>query len=312
MFNHVMLATAGGDESLFAFEYAHKIGLIQAAKTVTILSCFEDTTVFSFNKMEADAKQACLNDYRIEKLEPIKASIDKLLGGEGPEIQLSVVEGRVETALPKFAATQNADLLILGRREYSLWPHLVNTRLAERLIPQLDIPVLVCPVELKDQDFTDLIAVATDLSIGAREGEELAIKLAKSLNRPLHALTVLSNDLGIAFEENPALSVFKQQYQQACAEALEAIRQNFDQHFKFDRAHGVKIDFSVSQGKVSDEIANSLKELKPQLLVLTSHGRSGLDRLLLGSQAEKLLRLSPCALLIKKVLGPSTSHEDLP
>ena len=48
------------------------------------------------------------------------------------------------------------------------------------------------------------------------------------------------------------------------------------------------------------EIADFAQEKKAELIVLPSHGRTGLTRLLLGSVAEKVVRLAHCPVLVLK------------
>jgi nucleotide-binding universal stress UspA family protein len=45
-------------------------------------------------------------------------------------------------------------------------------------------------------------------------------------------------------------------------------------------------------------IADLAKELNANLIVMPSHGRSGVSRLLLGSVAERVLRLANCPVLV--------------
>ena len=51
-------------------------------------------------------------------------------------------------------------------------------------------------------------------------------------------------------------------------------------------------------GDVVEEIGNYVKKNKIDLIVIGSHGRTGLDRFLLGSVAESVLRHAPCSVEI--------------
>jgi nucleotide-binding universal stress UspA family protein len=54
----------------------------------------------------------------------------------------------------------------------------------------------------------------------------------------------------------------------------------------------------VRVGSVTEQIAMLAAEIEAHVVVLGTHGRSGLPRLLLGSVAEKTARLAPCPVLI--------------
>jgi nucleotide-binding universal stress UspA family protein len=59
----------------------------------------------------------------------------------------------------------------------------------------------------------------------------------------------------------------------------------------------VEIREVVRAGRPADEIAAHCHDIGADLLVLATHGKSGLGRALLGSVAERALRLAPCPVL---------------
>ena len=54
------------------------------------------------------------------------------------------------------------------------------------------------------------------------------------------------------------------------------------------------------EGKPAKMIADFAREKDADLIVVGTHGRTGLDRLLMGSTAEGLLREAPCQVLVVK------------
>lgn len=74
--------------------------------------------------------------------------------------------------------------------------------------------------------------------------------------------------------------------------------------------HEVPCDFVVREAPdVHREILDHVLDLRADLLVLGSHGRSGFERLLLGSVPEKLLRKSPCPTLIVPRFAPDSAPD---
>lgn len=53
-------------------------------------------------------------------------------------------------------------------------------------------------------------------------------------------------------------------------------------------------------GNPYEEIVNAAKELAADLIVIGSHGRTGLGRFLLGSTAERVVQYAPCPVLVVK------------
>ena len=65
------------------------------------------------------------------------------------------------------------------------------------------------------------------------------------------------------------------------------------------RAAGLQVRCQLLHGAKSWQVlAEAAETMKADLIVLTSHGRSGVSRFLLGSVAEKLARVAPCPVLI--------------
>lgn len=67
-----------------------------------------------------------------------------------------------------------------------------------------------------------------------------------------------------------------------------------------------KADLHVRIGDAGGEIANFAERLGADLIVMPSHGRSGIPRLLIGSVAERVVRLAGCPVLVLR--GLSKQH----
>jgi nucleotide-binding universal stress UspA family protein len=82
----------------------------------------------------------------------------------------------------------------------------------------------------------------------------------------------------------------------------EATRQEF--HRKLENVvpttPGVKYQHCYLRGTATGEIVGFAEEQGIDLIVMASHGRTGLRRLLMGSTAENVMRQAPCPVLIVK------------
>lgn len=63
---------------------------------------------------------------------------------------------------------------------------------------------------------------------------------------------------------------------------------------------GVLMEYRVAQGSPSEEIISVAKDIGADVIVLGTHGRRGLSRLLMGSVAELVLRGAPCPVIAVK------------
>ena len=80
----------------------------------------------------------------------------------------------------------------------------------------------------------------------------------------------------------------------------EVIRENLTNSFRDDIPEDKYpgIVFSALFGDPGTKISDRAKAVDAGLIVISSHGRKGLKRLLLGSVAERVIRLAPCPVLV--------------
>jgi len=69
------------------------------------------------------------------------------------------------------------------------------------------------------------------------------------------------------------------------------------------RAAGVAAEFEILVGDVYEEIKRAIETLKPELVVMGTHGRRGVERWFMGSTTEKLLRHTPVPLITISATG---------
>jgi len=65
----------------------------------------------------------------------------------------------------------------------------------------------------------------------------------------------------------------------------------------------------VVHGEAAAEIVRVAREREVDLIVIASHGRTGLGRILFGSTAEAVVRHSPCPVLVVKPPSAEQSEE---
>jgi nucleotide-binding universal stress UspA family protein len=73
-----------------------------------------------------------------------------------------------------------------------------------------------------------------------------------------------------------------------------------------EECSGIDVEEMIVHGEASSEIVRVAKERKVDLIVIASHGRTGLGRILFGSTAEAVVRHATCPVLVVKPT-PETS-----
>lgn len=135
----------------------------------------------------------------------------------------------------------------------------------------------------------DRIVIPADGSEHAQIALSKGLSLAKLLKRPVLAVFVI--DVG-AIEPYPNESLIMDLRGLLEQEARKVLSEVKKQGEKM----GVRVDTRVLSGHPEDEI---VKIGRPNdLIVIATHGRTGLSRLLLGSVAENVVRHAACPVLV--------------
>ncbi len=140
------------------------------------------------------------------------------------------------------------------------------------------------------------IVVATDLSDASRQALESATNLAKDFGARIilvHALEPAHAYRGLSVG---AYSAEADTY--AATADMEAVRQLTISWAEPVRVEGVEVDIVVRGETPSRLVHEVAKEQGAGMVVVGSHGRSGLGRVILGSVAEQVVRHSDRPVLV--------------
>ncbi|MEK6678500.1 MAG: universal stress protein [Nitrospirota bacterium] len=133
------------------------------------------------------------------------------------------------------------------------------------------------------------IIAATDGSRYSKAAVDEAIKIAKASKGNL--IIVSAVDINEEFEsEAPELT---ERFERQFKAMVERIT-------KQAKAKGVKAEGIVKIGEPYNVIISAAKAKKADLIVMGSHGRRGLSRLLMGSVTERVIGHAKCAVLVVK------------
>ncbi len=141
------------------------------------------------------------------------------------------------------------------------------------------------------------ILVATDGSTLSKKAVASAIELAATCGADLLALKVVPRYPQAYFEGSIPLSVeevarVEKQWTESAQAQLATV-----QKLAHAKAVGVKA-LAVKSDVVSDAIIATAKKHKADLIVMASHGRKGIKRLLLGSETQQVLTHSHIPVLV--------------
>jgi nucleotide-binding universal stress UspA family protein len=136
------------------------------------------------------------------------------------------------------------------------------------------------------------ILIATDGSELAGKAVATGLELAKRLGAKVTVVTAIEPWLSIASSDTAAAFM---QYQKAAEQ--DAVR-ILAQVSAAAQVQGVQCETVTVTETAAEAIIETAKNKQCDLIVMSSHGRRGLARMLLGSQATRVLTLSSVPVLI--------------
>jgi len=143
------------------------------------------------------------------------------------------------------------------------------------------------------------ILIPLDGSELAEAAVEAAMPLAKAFGSEILFLGVLDLTAGMYDVYSEAFSPvdLKAQLEKFIETALERAKGRVE-------AQDIRARRFLKVGIPHEEIAALADQEGAELIVMTTHGRKGLTHLLLGSVTEKLIRTSPCPVLVVRPVAP--------
>jgi nucleotide-binding universal stress UspA family protein len=133
------------------------------------------------------------------------------------------------------------------------------------------------------------ILYATDFSPASRQAFDTAVTMAKALQADLIIVNVIV----------PIVTVPDQYISPTTIERLDVQARKWSvQHLERlairGRKAGVRVSLTLRDGYPADEIIRAARDAKSNFIVMGTHGRSGLRRLLLGSVAARVVATASC------------------
>lgn len=142
------------------------------------------------------------------------------------------------------------------------------------------------------------IFVATDCSPCADAAAAMALRLAQPLHAMIDVVTVVDTSGWTDVSGHPDFR--RQRVAEIREQARQRARAFAERHFADIEEVGVQVRDSE---RTAEELVRAAADLHSDLIVMGTHGATGLTHLILGSVAEKVVRSSPIPVMT--VRGPT-------
>lgn len=270
-FERVLLATDGSEFSAGAVRVA--LGMSKKCEAelttmsmVLIGASGEGNPVEDLRQAEAEAR---------EVLDRVKAEATR----QGWQTRTELRQGsQPYKEIVRLADDLRADVIVMGRRGRRGLARMMVGESTRNAIGYADCNVLVVP---KAADvWTKRVLLATD---GSRHSDMAAVvagELARKCELPVSVVSVL----------RPQFDEARRAEGRAAVERVKAALER----------EGARVDAAVLEGDPADQVTEYAMAQGADLIVLGSHGRTGLGRLLLGSVSEKVIGRATCPVMVVK------------
>ncbi len=196
--------------------------------------------------------------------------------------RLEVEVGRAPKILAEAARRREADLVVVGAKRRAKMIRALAGSVVPYLLRTLDVPVLLAtPLD----ELPNRFLVAADLSDAAEPTIAYGLALAEQLGGTVKVLHVVEPEV------MPAGLPLKLDVENLAKYSKMAFEE------RVRRVAG-DVDYTLRRGRAGAEIGEEAADWNADVIVVGSHGRGWVDRLLLGSTAAQLANTLPASVLV--------------
>jgi nucleotide-binding universal stress UspA family protein len=225
-----------------------------------------------------------------------------LIAGSGVTTERLILEGEPEDAIVAAADERGVDMIAMASHGRGAIGRAIFGSVADRVTRTSTVPVLVLRTphdEATDDGPVERIMVPLDGSELATEALPVAVEVAQAMGVPVFVVRAIDPVANIPvargnFGVSPTVTseLAERIWQETEAEATKTVSDAVA-HLQ---TKGIDASGATLSGSPYFAISDATEP--GDLLVLTSHGRGGVRRWLLGSVAEKLVREAPVPVLL--------------
>jgi len=216
------------------------------------------------------------------------------LRAAGVNAFLELREGEPSEEIIRLAREKKSDLIAVSTHGRGGITRLIVGSVTEQILRNSEIPVLVTRANLPVHEWKRIV-VALD---GSDRGEAIlpeATWLARKLGASIDVLQIAQPIVAPAAGEVPVVlpAVDPLPYLYSIVSRL--------------KHEGIEARAVSREGGAAEQILAYVKESGASLLCMTTHGRSGLARIFLGSIAEAVIRQAPCPVLLRRSVAAAAA-----
>lgn len=212
----------------------------------------------------------------------------------GVRVTTHVLRGKAAAEIIATAQQRQSDLIVLSTHGYSGVQRLLLGSTAEQVIRHAPCAVLTLRDRPQSPASTRIrrILAPVDFSPPSREALRYAVEFAGAFDADLTVFHAV-----LSLPPPRRLAAFARGLE---VEALKQAREDLAALVKAEVRGAIPVSTKIAAGIPRDAIVRVAGRLKADLIIVATHGRTGLERWMMGSTAERVVRHAPCPVLVMR------------
>lgn len=231
----------------------------------------------------------------VKKVENEVGLREQQLQSQDVDVESFILKGiSAFDVIMNFLGEHPVDLIVMGTHGKTGLKQVLLGSVTEKVIRYSPVPVLSVHRDSQFNDFRNIL-VPYDFSDYSFHALENAAEIAKENGAKIHLLHVVQKEIHPAFYSVGITSLLK-----ADPELGSRIKMKMEEAVKKVGIPASMVSIIIREGKPVKEIVDYSDQNKPDLIVIATHGLTGLEHILLGSTTEKVVRYSHIPVLVLK------------
>jgi len=293
----IIWATDGSKEAERALDYAKYLAVKSDAEIIGVhviplpVQLLYDNLEDS--KEHLKNRRLDLENRVVDRFGEVSTNLKK----SGVQFDGVILKGKPSDKIREFAKRRKADLIVLGKHGHGFFESMLAGSETIKVLKSSHIPVLT----VKDENYKSKaqfknILVPIDLTERSDLAVSYALNLAQLTGAKIKVVYVLRLDMYAQDLPASALEMVIEQTEKALSKRVAKIKTSYE--IKKNASKDIKVSYEVIHGmSEAVTISRYAEKNNTDLVVLHTHGRSGITRFLLGSVTERVISSSKCSVL---------------
>lgn len=298
MFEHPILSLDGSPAAEAAIPFASFLArtLQQPLHLVTVLPIPADLRPA---ESELEAELVAMQRQRRHFVEEYLDGIRRQLEADGVWAEPAVVEGNVVAGILDAIEAHRSGLIVMSTHGYSGIRRWLLGSVADRIVRTATVPVLLAPHREQAVDAAAPVITRIVLPLDGSERAEEALPYARRLADSLAAPILVVRAASPNWISGPAAGAGSFASADVIAMIEKDTHDYVDARVRDLRSAGFGAEGrAVAFASAAEEIERAAEDVPGAIILMTTHGRSGVQRAVLGSVTDRVIRSGVAPVLV--------------